>query len=414
MKGMDKFFQFEVNVSLDDINLGDMNEEELKQVCEKIRLAVHRIQNSEAVREEYKKCFVDEFGTKLCTLAGKVAEAINVGIDHGVMVGQTKDWETLLEKKMPVAYDYSYKDGDELVRRISWADLQNGKWIVDNAVITRNEYETETATDGSVYALIAGCKKLVKAPNVECYKISEDVLSVAELAFKECTKLKELTVPFLINDYELEDALENMPHKNVRVQTYDWSYEHQLNEQQEKEIAEGWTDEAGFVYSKDRKRLLRAPKSFEAYYIPEGVERIERQAFHGCTFEELNIPYTCQLNELPESEFPVFGSERVQGAIIEWDRPYAEQDFIEDALYMKDQKIVCDEYKVRYSENGKRLLSAGDDFREKEYEVPDGVVTICSNAFGLCETFVTLSVPRSIKVIGGSLFGKFGGRIVFR
>lgn len=324
------------------------------------------------------------------------------------------DYQTILEKKMPVAYDYSYKDGDELVRRISWADLQNGKWIVDNAVITRNEYETETATDGSVYALIAGCKKLVKAPNVECYKISEDVLSVAELAFKECTKLKELTVPFLINDYELEDALENMPHKNVRVQTYDWSYEHHLNEQQEKEIAEGWTDEAGFVYSKDRKRLLRAPKSFEAYYIPEGVERIERQAFHGCKFEELNIPYTCQLNELPESELPVFGSERVQGAIIEWDRPYAEQDFIEDALYMKDQKIECDEYKVRYSENGKRLLSAGDDFREKEYDVPDGVETICSNAFGLCETFVTLSVPRSIKVIGGSLFGKFGGRIVFR
>ena len=199
------------------------------------------------------------------------------------------DYQTILEKKMPVVYDYSYKDGDELVRRISWADLQNGKWIVDNAVITRNEYETETAADGSVYALIAGCKKLVKAPNVECYKISEDVLSVAELAFKECTKLKELTVPFLINDYELEDALENMPHKNVRVQTYDWSYEHHLTEQQEKEIAEGWTDEAGFVYSKDRKRLLRAPKSFEAYYIPEGVERIERQAFHGCTFEELNM-----------------------------------------------------------------------------------------------------------------------------
>ena len=160
--------------------------------------------------------------------------------------------------------------------------------------------------------------------------------------------------------------------------------------------------------------MLRAPLEFGTYYIPEGVERIERQAFHGCKFEELNIPYTCQLNELPESEFPEFGSERVQGAIIEWDRPYAEQDFIEDALYMKDQKIVCDEYMVSYSENGKRLLSAGDDFREKEYEVPDGVVTICSNAFGLCETFVTLSVPRSIKVIGGSLFGKFGGRIVFR
>lgn len=324
------------------------------------------------------------------------------------------DYQTILGKEMPVAYDYSYKDGDELVRRISWADLQNGKWIVDNAVITRNEYETETATDGSVYALIAGCKKLVKAPNVECYKISEDVLSVAELAFKECTKLKELTVPFLINDYELEDALENMPHKNVRVQTYDWSYEHHLTEQQEKEIAEGWTDEAGFVYSQDRKRLLRAPLEFGTYYIPEGVERIERQAFHGCKFEELNIPYTCRLNEIPDSDCPEFGSERVQNGVIMWDRPYAEEDLIEDAFYIKDQNIVNDEYKVSYSENGKRLLSAGADFRETEYKVPDGVETICNSAFGLCESFVTLYVPRSIKVIGGSLFGKYGGRIVFR
>ena len=49
-----------------------------------------------------------------------------------------------------------------------------------------------------------------------------------------------------------------------------------------------------------------------------------------------------------------------------------------------------------------------------EHVVPDGVLTICDGAFGFCEDYVVLSVPRSIKVIGDYIFGQGGGKIVIR
>ena len=94
----------------------------------------------------------------------------------------------------------------------------------------------------------------------------------------------------------------------------------------EKEIAEGWTDEQGFVYSQDRKRLLKAPPKFKEYWIPEGVEKIDRLAFDHCLFEDLHIPYTCRMDDWPKEEWPVFGNERIQGCIWPWEKPYSEKD----------------------------------------------------------------------------------------
>ena len=46
--------------------------------------------------------------------------------------------------------------------------------------------------------------------------------------------------------------------------------------------------------------------------------------------------------------------------------------------------------------------------------IPDGTVTICSCAFGVCEHFVHVSAPSNLRVIGDGIFGRGGGRIVIR
>ena len=150
------------------------------------------------------------------------------------------------------------------------------------------------------------------------------------------------------------------------------------------------------------------------YWIPEGVEKIERLAFDHCTFDTLHIPYTCNLDNLDDDDFPVFGSERAQGCFIIWDRPYAEQDTIEESLYAADDDQYEDEYHVVYTRNMKRLLFAKIEFEESEYVVPNSVVTICSHAFSCHKDYMVLSIPRSIKVIGDYLFGEEGGKIVIR
>lgn len=189
------------------------------------------------------------------------------------------------------------------------------------------------------------------------------------------------------------------------------------SERLEKEIAEGWTDEYGFVYSKDRKTLLKAA-SVERYFIPEGVEKIERWAFVGCKFDELHVPYTCKIDELPAEEYPVFDLDEngdEVGCVNDWHKPYSQEDEIEVSLLMVDEDAkYTDEYGVTYSKNGKRLLWSSLDFKEKEYYVPDGVLTICTYAFCHVEEELTLSVPRSIKVIGCEIFGSMGGRIIIR
>ena len=67
-----------------------------------------------------------------------------------------------------------------------------------------------------------------------------------------------------------------------------------------------------------------------------------------------------------------------------------------------------------YSVDRKRLLYARNGFAENEYVVPEGTLTICDQAFLFHEDYLVLSVPASIKVIGDDIFGKEGGKIVFR
>jgi hypothetical protein len=46
--------------------------------------------------------------------------------------------------------------------------------------------------------------------------------------------------------------------------------------------------------------------------------------------------------------------------------------------------------------------------------VPDGVEEIADFAFCFCKTYVELSIPRSVRIIGDNLFGTEGGHIEIR
>ena len=232
---------------------------------------------------------------------------------------------------MQVTFDsVDVEDGQE-VERMWLADMVDGKWVEDYVIVRRDTYEIVTDADGAVFALIENGRMLVKAPNVKRYRIPEDVYRIAVNAFKDCTELEKLDVPYMVDDFEIDNALKQCGHQ-FKVHLWNWSYDSTRSEALEKEIAEGWTDEKGFVYSQDRKRLLKAA-NVGIYKIPEGVERIDRLAFVHCIFEELHVPYTCNLEKLPINECPVFGSERVQGCVYIWDKPYPE---VEDVALIKN------------------------------------------------------------------------------
>ena len=274
--------------------------------------------------------------------------------------------------------------------------------------------------DCASYRVKDGIKILTSVPNVPYYRISEDVMEIEDYALELCSKLRDIDVPYTISDYYINKAIDNC-HYPIECHKWDWPYDCTISKELEQEIAEGWTDEQGFVYSQDRKRLLKAASEVDEYWIPESVEKIERLAFVHCHFETLHIPYTCHLLDLPDEEWPVFGREDIQGCHLIWEVPYAEQDLVTDSLYVADDDCIMDEYGVVYTKNMKRLLYAKSPYdgpankiaHMTEYTVPEGVETICSFAFLVCKEFLTLRLPHSVKIIGDNLFGEEGGEIQF-
>lgn len=182
--------------------------------------------------------------------------------------------------EMPVTFEsVGIEDGQE-VERLWLADIVDGKWVEDYVVVRRDAYDIETDEAGAVFALIENGRMLVKAPNVKHYRIPEDVYRIADHAFLGCSELTDIDVPYGVSNYEIEKALEHS-HTKMHIHAWDWAYDNTRSPELEKEIAEGWTDDYGFVYSQDRKRLLKAANA-EIYKIPEGVESIDRLAFVHC------------------------------------------------------------------------------------------------------------------------------------
>ena len=106
-------------------------------------------------------------------------------------------------------------------------------------------------------------------------------------------------------------------------------------------------------------------------------------------------------------------NEELMPPVYFWTKEYANRDE-ETWAFEDDGEYRVDEHGIGYSLDGHRLLFARYIFNDSEYQVPDGVVTICSMAFATCRHFVTLIIPRSVRLIGDFVFGSGGGKIVIR
>ena len=275
-------------------------------------------------------------------------------------------------------------------------------------LIYRNLYDEDGAivsNDGKV---------LYKVPDIAHYRIKEGVEEIDKHAFKNRPHLKEVDIPYTVQWYMDEpmsnDAMMYAP-KGLKVNYWNWPYPENCirSDDLEAEIAEGWADEYGAIYSKDRKRLLVCA-DVRNYKIKEGTEQVDRLAFIGCNkLQCLYFPYT-----LPEETFDaILGGTDTIGAICFWDRPYVPEELDPNESWADDE-VFIDEHDVVYTKDRRRLLYARIGLKDAYYEVPDGTLTVCDQAFLFHEGYLVLSLPASIKVIGDDLFGKDGGKIIIR
>ena len=160
-------------------------------------------------------------------------------------------------------------------------------------------------------------------------------------------------------------------------------------------------------YSPSGTHLLQLP-DLPRYRIKEGTLFICPCATRHCKrLRELDVPKDLVSPYEALSDYPYRLNVKV------WETHY-DGTTDEENDDSEDERYKMDDYGVNYSQDGKILKCCRLSFNETHYEVPDGVEGIDFGAFGVCRHFLELSIPRSVKFIGDSIFGNDGGVIIIR
>ena len=174
-----------------------------------------------------------------------------------------------------------------------------------------------------------------------------------------------------------------------------------LTEVTEQDLAEAIIDEYGAKYSKDGKRLLKAPKDFLHYNIKEGTEIICKSACCLCNnLATITIPpsvtaigdkafsgYSCLTSiTIPQNVRTMEGNPFVDWhGHIEIDSPYFKY---EDGALIDIEKGIL----VAFCSNA------------KFYTIPPSVTAIGGSAFSWCSNLTSITIPQSVTSIGRSAF----------
>ncbi len=172
----------------------------------------------------------------------------------------------------------------------------------------------------------------------------------------------------------------------------------------------------GVIFSKDMKKIIRAPFAIGDYSIPNGVESIEQDAFDRCSkMQKVTIPSSVvkinehgafggcsSLNEFILESNEHFISEN--GMLIEKYPGYNNTEELYLIAFPSAKGVVTIPDSV--------VTSRGAFKRCKELTsviIPESVEYIQYNAFYRCSGLTSISLPQSLKKLSGSGLGNFKG-----
>ena len=280
-------------------------------------------------------------------------------------------------------------------------------------------------------------------PSRKCYSIPESVTHICSHALKR-NSIKVLNIPKTVQSIgdeafvwsrmdEIVVSQDNMYYEtrnNVLIDKTENAVLFQFGKSKEIDFPDGIEAIKSGAYENKRKSPL---------VIPEGVKSIEDGAFDFVRTDILQLPSTlCYVGpnafgsiidtniQYSEGEFRIIvpqGLKRKYLELLKESNSYLNKYIIEEESDVLsgifDNSLLCaqaivteekladsvvDEYGVRYSKDGKQLLSFGDNPKGIHYyHIKEGTVVICDDIRSL--EFYSLHLPSSIRYVGKNSIG---------
>ena len=170
----------------------------------------------------------------------------------------------------------------------------------------------------------------------------------------------------------------------------------------EEDLKNAVEDEFGVKYSRDWKRLLKAPSGLKGEYsIRKGVKVIGNSAFWLCSsLTNINIPNS--VTNIGNSAFWLCSSLTkiiIPRSVVNMNgNPFFRWD---GDLYNESEGFIY-EQQVLFNKDKTTLIAYRA--KEKNYIIPNSVTNIGDRAFGHCESLTSINIPNSVTNIGKVAF----------
>ena len=149
--------------------------------------------------------------------------------------------------------------------------------------------------------------------------------------------------------------------------------------------------------------------------IPYGVKIIDDNAFSGCwELTKVTLPSSLlkigagafsQCYMLTEVNIPASVCEFGPAEVTLWEQnPFSSCTGIQKFTVDSNNPILCAENGVLYSKDKTRLIHYPLGSENTSFELPEGVTTICQNAFHSCKKLRSITISKSVKVFESYAF----------
>ena len=233
--------------------------------------------------------------------------------------------------------------------------------------------------------------------SLEKIEIKSGATTIYEKAFDGCVNLKELTIRSYVEEEDIKrfsscTNLESITVDSVSESDGDpwWIWFcSRLPKLANINILSNdkkYSSIDGVLCNKDGSELLLYPKGNKrsTYTVPDGVTKINYEAFSGCTsMKSITIGS---------------GVEGLDDSFISFCRRLA------NINVSPNNKNYSSIDGVLFNKDGSKLLAYPRGNERSKYTIPDGVTTICKNAFLGCY-IKTLTIPVSVTEIESNAFG---------